>query len=88
MVQRRHRTHGAQPAPRPGQTHCLRRLTRLRAIRADQRAGPARAPERRRKEITILDMFGKAACVRGDAADWIDYLHMDKLNGQRQIVNV
>lgn len=51
-------------------------------------AGARTPPERQRKQITILDVFCKAACVRVDAADWIDYLHLGKLNGQWQIVNV
>jgi hypothetical protein len=51
-------------------------------------AGTRTPPECQRKEITILDVFGKAASVRVDAAGWIDYLHLGKLNGQWQIVNV
>ncbi|NLP12112.1 nuclear transport factor 2 family protein, partial [bacterium] len=43
---------------------------------------------RQRKDITILDAFGNTACVRVDAADWVDFLQLGKLNGQWQIVNV
>ena len=45
-------------------------------------------PEERRAEVTILDVFGNAAAVRVDAAQWVDYLHLGKLNGEWRIVNV
>jgi hypothetical protein len=45
-------------------------------------------PEAQRNAVTILDVFGNAACVRVDAAGWIDYLHLGRLNGRWQIVNV
>jgi hypothetical protein len=51
-------------------------------------AGTRTPPERRRKEITILDVTGNAASVKIAAAGWVDYLHIGKLNGVWQIVNV
>jgi len=45
-------------------------------------------PEGRRTEVSILDVFGNAASVRVDAAQWVDYLHLGKLNGEWKIVNV
>lgn len=45
-------------------------------------------PEARRADVTILDIFGSAASVRVDAAQWVDYVHMGKLNGEWRIVNV
>jgi hypothetical protein len=45
-------------------------------------------PEARRAEVTILDVFGSSASVRVDAAQWVDYLHLGKLNGEWRIVNV
>lgn len=44
--------------------------------------------ERRRKDVTILDIFRNAASVKVDAADWIDYMHMVRWNGSWVIVNV
>lgn len=41
-----------------------------------------------RKDVKILDVFGKMATVRLDARDWIDYMHMAKWNGRWVIVNV
>jgi hypothetical protein len=45
-------------------------------------------PERQQKDVTILDVYGNAASVRVVASDWIDYLHMGKVNGRWVIVNV
>ncbi len=38
--------------------------------------------------ITILDIYEEIASVRADNPDWIDYLHLVKLNGEWLIVNV
>jgi hypothetical protein len=51
-------------------------------------AGQRTPPERQRKDIIIQDVFQNAACVRVDAAGWVDFLHLAKLNGQWVIVNV
>jgi hypothetical protein len=45
-------------------------------------------PARRRKDVTILDVFGNAASVRVDAADWVDYLQIGRSDGRWVIVNV
>ncbi|HEX7243902.1 MAG TPA: nuclear transport factor 2 family protein [Longimicrobiaceae bacterium] len=50
--------------------------------------GKEHPPERQRKEVRILDVFGDAASVRVDAATWIDYMQMAKVDGRWQIVNV
>lgn len=44
--------------------------------------------ERRRNDVTILDIFRNAASVKVDAADWIDYMHMVRWSGGWVIVNV
>jgi hypothetical protein len=44
--------------------------------------------DRRRKDVTILDVFGKAASVKAEMADWIDYIQMAKVDGRWVIVNV
>ena len=43
---------------------------------------------RRQKDVSILDMFGNAASVKGVMADWIDYMQMAKVDGRWVIVNV
>lgn len=43
---------------------------------------------RRQKKVTILDVFEGAASAKIVAADWVDYLHLVKQNGDWRIVNV
>ncbi|MBS9461326.1 nuclear transport factor 2 family protein [Flagellimonas sp. 389] len=45
-------------------------------------------PENPKKEIIILDIYDKTASVKLIADDWIDYMHIVKLNGKWQLVNV
>ena len=45
-------------------------------------------PANPQKEVTILDIYDKTASVKLIADDWIDYMHIVKLNGKWQIVNV
>lgn len=44
--------------------------------------------EKQQKDVTILDRYQNAATVKVVASDWIDYLHVAKLDGRWQIVNV
>jgi hypothetical protein len=44
--------------------------------------------ERQQKEVSVLDIFGNAASVKAVMADWIDYMHMAKVDGRWVIVNV
>jgi hypothetical protein len=41
-----------------------------------------------RKDVRILDMTGASASVRITARDWIDYLHLAKVDGRWVAVNV
>ena len=45
-------------------------------------------PESPKKKIIILDIYDKTASVKLEADDWIDYMHIVKLNGKWQLVNV
>lgn len=45
-------------------------------------------PEIPKKDVIILDIFDKTASVKLIADDWIDYMHIVKLNGKWQIINV
>lgn len=44
--------------------------------------------EGRQRDVYILDLYGNAATVKIDTADWVDYLHMVKWNGEWKILNV
>ncbi|MGB5818204.1 MAG: nuclear transport factor 2 family protein [Saonia sp.] len=45
-------------------------------------------PENPKKEVVIFDIFDQTASVKLIADDWIDYMHIVKLNDKWQIVNV
>lgn len=45
-------------------------------------------PRDARREVTILDMMDRTATVRLVASEWVDYMHLAKLNGRWLIVNV
>lgn len=45
-------------------------------------------PENPKKEVIILDVFDKTASVKLIADEWIDYMHIVKINGTWKIVNV
>ena len=55
---------------------------------ANVRAGGGKKTTKPRKEVQILDRFENVASVRIVATDWIDYLHLAKIDGRWQIVNV
>ena len=44
--------------------------------------------DKQRKDVTILDVFENVASVRADMSDWIDYMHIAKVDGKWVIVNV
>lgn len=50
--------------------------------------GQKTPPERRQKDVTILDRFENAASVKVVASDWVDYLHLARVDGRWVIVNV
>jgi hypothetical protein len=60
------------------------------ALIAGARAGYGKQTpaDRQRKDVKILDIFGNTASARADMADWIDYMHLAKVDGRWVIVNV
>ena len=58
-------------------------------VTATKRGYGTKVPDvRRQKAITILDVFEGAASVKIVAADWVDYLHLVKQDGEWQIINL
>ena len=45
-------------------------------------------PEERRMDVQILDIYENVASVRITAGDWIDYLHLGRVDGEWKIINV
>ena len=67
----------------------LQQMTAMGLVQNVKRGGGKNTPkERQQKDVTILDVFQNAACVKIVASDWIDYLQMAKFNGRWVIVNV
>lgn len=74
---------------RPGEPPAGDRLDEMNALRLVYATRHAPIPaHRRRTDVTILDRFERAASVRVDAKDWVEYLHMAIWNGRWTIVNV
>ncbi|RZL58615.1 MAG: hypothetical protein EOO93_16825 [Pedobacter sp.] len=45
-------------------------------------------PEKPKKEIKLLDVSERTASIKLIADEWIDYMHLVKLNGTWKIINV
>ncbi|WP_103070454.1 nuclear transport factor 2 family protein [Aquimarina sediminis] len=45
-------------------------------------------PENPKKEVILLDVSDRTASIKLIADDWIDYMHIAKINGTWKIVNV
>jgi hypothetical protein len=61
-------------------------MTLVQFTRAGE--GKKTPKEEQQKDITILDMLGGAATVKCEMRDWIDYMHIGKMNGKWMIINV
>lgn len=44
--------------------------------------------DERRSDVSILDITGRAASVKVDAGQWVDYMHLVRENGEWKILNV
>ena len=72
-----------------GDTAGLDDMSAAQLVEATRRGGGRGTPAgRRRDDVRILDVFGDAASVRVDAADWVDYIQMGRVDGRWVIVNV
>jgi hypothetical protein len=67
----------------------LDQMSAMSLVQGTRRGGGKDTPkEKQQKDVTILDVFEKAASAKIVASDWIDYLHLAKFNGRWVIVNV
>lgn len=51
-------------------------------------SGKATPKVEQQKDVTIFDVLGGAATVKLEMRDWVDYLHIGKVNGKWLIINV
>jgi len=76
------------PDPRTGKGK-IDNLSALAMVQAVRRGGGKLTPESdRRADVQILDVFGSAASVKLVMPDWVEYLHMSKIQGRWIIVNI
>lgn len=67
----------------------LGQMTALSLVQGTRGASGKSTPkEEQQKDVTILDVFGNAATVKLEMREWIDYMHIGKLNGKWVIINV
>ena len=67
----------------------IEHMSAMTLVQMTRRGGGAKTPtDTRRTDVTILDVYGNAACVKLEMHDWIDYLHMSKMGERWVIVNV
>ncbi|MHC4696324.1 MAG: nuclear transport factor 2 family protein [Planctomycetota bacterium] len=76
------------PGRRPGVGR-MDQFSAMGLVQATREGGGSRTPtDKRRTDVTVLDVFGNAASVKLEMHDWIDYMHMVKTQGRWKIVNV
>ncbi len=80
------RTVHTDPETQKSRLDQMSALALVQAARAG--GGKARGPDRRPRDVVILDRFENAASVKVVTADGVDYLHLAKYNGRWVIVNV
>ena len=67
----------------------LREMTAEQLVQIVASGSGTRVPENeRRAEVKVLDIYGDIASVRIAMRDWVDYLHVAKIDGEWKIINV
>ncbi|MBU0641551.1 MAG: nuclear transport factor 2 family protein [Planctomycetes bacterium] len=76
------------PDPRSGKGK-IDHMSAMSLVQATRKGyGKSTPPEKQRTDVTILDVYGNAACVKLEMHDWVDYMQMSKIGGRWVIVNV
>jgi hypothetical protein len=77
-----------RPDPRSGKGK-IDHMSALSLVQATKAGyGTKVAEGERQTKVTILDVYGNAACVKLEMHDWVDYMQMSKIGGRWVIVNV
>lgn len=67
----------------------LEHMSAMKLVQATRRQRNNPVPtEKRTANITILDVEGKAASVKAEMHDWLDYMHLARIGDEWKIVNV
>jgi hypothetical protein len=76
------------PDPRSGKGW-VRHMSAMKLVQATRNGGGTKTPaEERKTVVTIMEVYGNAACVKLEMHDWNDYMQMVKLDGRWMIINV
>jgi len=76
------------PDPRSGKGR-IDHMSAMSLVQATRDGHGVKTPtDQRRTKVTILEVFGNAACVKLEMHDWVDFMHMTKIGGRWVIVNV
>lgn len=57
-------------------------------VRYTQQGGGKAFTGQKKNTVTILDVYNDIATVKAESAEYIDYLHIGKVNGRWVIINV
>jgi hypothetical protein len=64
-------------------------MTQQEMVVGTQQGGGTDTPaDKRRYEVSILDIYGDIACARAESYGFVDYLHLARSEGKWVIVNV
>jgi len=76
------------PDPRSGKME-IEQMSAMTLVQHTRSGAGTRTPTDRRKvNITVFDVFGNAASAKLEMHDWVDYMHLSKIDGKWVIVNV
>lgn len=74
---------------RPDGKSVLQNMTAKQLVGATASGAGTRTPvDERRMDVVVLDVYENVASVRITAGEWIDYLHVGKVDGEWKIINV
>lgn len=85
-MQTQHKLPNVYPSTERGE---LQTMTATQLIDVTRKGGGSAMPlSERRNDVKITGIYGNAATVTIDAAGWVDFLHVGKVNGKWVIINV
>jgi hypothetical protein len=65
----------------------LEQMSALGLLQSSRAYGGGTIPNGARRDVRVLDIYGTIATAVGVTDDFVDYLHLAKINGTWQIVN-
>ena len=76
------------PHPRSGKGE-IKHMGAMTLVQSTRKGWGKKTPEGERKtDVTILEVYGNVAVVKLEMHDWVDFMHMSRIDGHWVIVNV